>query len=330
MSAFSYGRSCVFLVRKATGGAYRDYGESMRRSYWDSFRLALVCVVLLPGSALAQNTFPSSGNVGIGTTSPSSTLEVVTSYSSNPRGITVTNTSAGGGQIWLRRNVGSAVASGDMLGSLTLDGWNGSAYGLGAGGAIIRGMATENWGSSAMGGGILFTTTPNGSTAPAERMRIDQSGNVGIGTTAPQYKLSVNGTIGAKEVIITNTGWADYVFGPDYRLKPLKEIASFVQANHHLPGIPTAAEVQENGISVGEGQSKLLAKVEELTLHMIQAEERNDRLEQEIRQLRSKLWQACAMEVQRCIENRVSGSYRSGQRTAVEFVGEGITVIRHS
>jgi hypothetical protein len=112
------------------------------------------------------------------------------------------------------------------------------------------------------------------------------NGNVGIGTASPQYLFSVNGTIGTKDVIVTNTGWSDYVFLPGYRLRPLSEVNAYIHANHHLPDIPTEAEVKEKGVSVGEMQAKLLAKVEELTLHMIQMEERNERLEHEIADLR--------------------------------------------
>ena len=109
-------------------------------------------------------------------------------------------------------------------------------------------------------------------------MAISNTGNVGIGTTTPTSKLSVNGTIQAKEVIV-NTGWSDYVFSPTYRLKPLSEVAAYIHENHHLPDIPSEGEVRETGVSLGEMQSKLLAKVEELTLHMIRERERNDRLE---------------------------------------------------
>ena len=115
------------------------------------------------------------------------------------------------------------------------------------------------------------------------------AGNFGIGTTTPQYLLSVKGTVGAEEFIVTNTGWSDYVFQPGYRLRPLSEVDAYIQANHHLPDIPSEAEVKEKGVSVGEMQSKLLAKVEELTLHMIQAEERNNRLEEQNQELRDRL-----------------------------------------
>lgn len=114
-------------------------------------------------------------------------------------------------------------------------------------------------------------------------------GNVGIGTANPQYLLSVKGTVGAEEFIVTNTGWSDYVFQPGYRLRPLSEVGAYIQANHHLPDIPSETEVKEKGVSVGEMQSKLLAKVEELTLHMIQADERNNRLEQQNQELRDRL-----------------------------------------
>jgi hypothetical protein len=110
--------------------------------------------------------------------------------------------------------------------------------------------------------------------------------NVGIGTTNPQHLLHVAGTIGAEEVIVSSTG-ADYVFQSGYRLRPLSEVNAFIQENHHLPDIPSEAEVKENGVRLGEMQSKLLAKVEELTLHMIDADARNARLERENQELRA-------------------------------------------
>jgi len=101
--------------------------------------------------------------------------------------------------------------------------------------------------------------------------------------------LTVNGAIGAKEVVVTNGISADYVFGPDYRLRPLTEVASFIKEHHHLPEIPSEAEVKEKGVSVGDMQAKLLAKIEELTLHMIQADEKNRELQARIAGLESKL-----------------------------------------
>jgi hypothetical protein len=124
----------------------------------------------------------------------------------------------------------------------------------------------------------------------SERMSVLINGNVGIGTTNPgSYKLAVEGTIGARDVIVTNAPWSDYVFRPGYRLRPLSEVASYVQEHHHLPDIPSESEVKEKGVSLGEMQSKLLAKVEELTLHVIHEHERNDRLEQRNRELEKRL-----------------------------------------
>ena len=60
------------------------------------------------------------------------------------------------------------------------------------------------------------------------------AGNVGIGITAPQHLLSVNGAIGAQEVIVQNSG-ADYVFGPSYRLAPLSEVAEYIRKNAIFP-----------------------------------------------------------------------------------------------
>lgn len=95
-------------------------------------------------------------------------------------------------------------------------------------------------------------------------------------------KLAVNGKITAAEVVVTSSPGADHVFSPEYRVASLKEVADFVAANQHLPGIPSAAEMQTQGVDLAQVQSKLLAKIEELTVHLIDADQRMSRLEQEI------------------------------------------------
>lgn len=104
---------------------------------------------------------------------------------------------------------------------------------------------------------------------------IDRATNsVGIGTQSPgAYKLAVNGKVRAKEIVV-ETGWSDYVFDEGYDLKSLAEVKAFIAENGHLPDVPSADEVAERGIGVGENQATLLRKIEELTLHVIALEER--------------------------------------------------------
>ena len=111
------------------------------------------------------------------------------------------------------------------------------------------------------------------------------TGNVGIGTTSPSYKLDVNGTIRANEIIVNTTG-ADFVFADDYQLRPLSEVKAFIQENKHLPEIQSAQEMQENGVGVNELQTQLLQKIEELTLYLIQQEQTIQELRQEVEQLK--------------------------------------------
>ena len=115
-----------------------------------------------------------------------------------------------------------------------------------------------------------------------------QGGNVGIGTENPTNKLDVNGTIRAKEVKV-ESNWADFVFKPDYQLRPLSEVAQFINANGHLPEIPTEKEVTQNGVSLGEMNVKLLQKIEELTLYLIKKENEIKYLNEKMSEINQRL-----------------------------------------
>lgn len=124
------------------------------------------------------------------------------------------------------------------------------------------------------------------STNNTERMTIEYNGNVGIGTTAPKYKLDVNGTLRANEILVNIGNGADFVFEDDYQLRPLQEVSKFIQENGHLPEIQSAADMQENGVSVTDLQIQLLQKIEELTLYLIQQEQTIQQLQDEVKELR--------------------------------------------
>jgi hypothetical protein len=141
-------------------------------------------------------TIASNGNVGIGTPNPSSKLEVVDNTIVAPRGITSTNIGdfVTGGSIYLRKARGTlgaetALLSNDVVGNVLYMGYDGTSY---RNSSYIQSRATEDWTTSGLGSRIALWTTPNMSTTPLERVRIDHNGNVGIGTTNPAVKLHIN------------------------------------------------------------------------------------------------------------------------------------------
>lgn len=132
-------------------------------------------------------------------------------------------------------------------------------------------------------GGIKFFTNAT------PRFSITDIGNVGIGVTNPIYKLEVDGTVKTKEVNITLAGWPDYVFKPGYYLRSLSEVEAYIFNNGHLPNIPSEKEVLENGLSLGEINVKLLEKIEELTLYLLQQDKKIEILEQRLDKLKLEI-----------------------------------------
>lgn len=117
-----------------------------------------------------------------------------------------------------------------------------------------------------------------------------QGGSVGIGTTSHgSHKLAVGGSIGAREIKVEASGWSDFVFENDYQLRTLEEVEKHIEENGHLPEIPSEAEVTENGINLGEMNAKLLQKIEELTLYMIDMNKQMKEFKSENQELKEKV-----------------------------------------
>ncbi|AEV99279.1 hypothetical protein A4D02_32275 [Niastella koreensis] len=123
----------------------------------------------------------------------------------------------------------------------------------------------------------------------------DASGNLYYKDAASTFNgamnsdLAVNGTVSAQKMLISQTGrWPDYVFSKKYQLPSLAEVEKFINQNNHLPGIPSAAEVEKKGIDVANNQAGLLKKIEELTLYAIEQEKKLQKQSEEINELKNQ------------------------------------------
>jgi hypothetical protein len=130
----------------------------------------------------------------------------------------------------------------------------------------------------------------DGDVALATGAGSGRNGNVGIGTINPDSKLTVKGVIHAEEVKVDlSVPGPDYVFEADYSLTSLEDTKVYIEQNKHLPGIPSSDEMQQNGVNLLEMNMKLLEKVEELTLHLIEQQRVNKEQGERINYLEQKI-----------------------------------------
>jgi len=220
--------------------------------------LIAALVWFLSANVNAQVYVNNSGNMGIGTYTPTEILTVKrTDLGARILVSTVTDGSNEAPQmIWRRARSNSglpaALQAGDNLGAFSFRGFDGANY-TGSRG-FINIQATENWNQSGNGTRMLFQTTPNGSTAPMAVMEITQDG-----------KVKVNG-------IELNV--PDYVFEHDYKLMDLDELSIFIEKNKHLPDVASADEAHSEGLDLAGSQLALLRKIEELTLYTLEQHEK--------------------------------------------------------
>ena len=210
-------------------------------------------------------------NVGIGNSAPMTKLHITTGVA-NASGLRLQNlTSASPASLTNQTKFLTVNANGDVI--------------LGSTNSSARVAAAEGAGWEADG----------------ENLKNTNAGGVVVGdvsSTPAGYKLYVAGGVLTEKVKVavkSTADWSDRVFDPAYRLRSLNEVNRFIQQNKHLPGVASAEEVVKEGVDVGQMQAKLLEKVEELTLYMIDLKKENEtlrkksqRMEKQIKALNAK------------------------------------------
>ncbi len=225
---------------------------------------------LVLGGVNGVNGVTAETNVGIGVTAPDRQLTVEGSQALGRfRRFTSSGSSYSPAFLFERARGTQAAASditaGDYLGKVQFRGRVGGNY--------------PEYGAFAF---VATDTSQNGRFAffdrdlTTERVSILNMGKVGIGTSTPTEALQVIGNIKVSGSILYGSSAddeiPDYVFEPGYKLMTVEELGSFINKEKHLPKIPSAAEIKEKGLNLTEIQMRLLEKIEELTLYIVNQE----------------------------------------------------------
>ncbi|MFT0716757.1 hypothetical protein [Flagellimonas lutimaris] len=231
-------------------------------------------------------TIKNNGNVGIGTNNPIAALEINK------------NIDGSASAFILNQNSGSNARAIFLLGRESTGGKYGylAHYGenyAGSWGDYTNSESTWLVGNDTNGLGIIAGNSQGKiffGTGSSEKMRLTSNGFLGLGTKNPDAKLTVKGKIHAEEVKVDLTvPGPDYVFKEGYDLKSLEEVQNHIKEHGHLPNIPSAHEMEENGVQLGEMNMKLLEKIEELTLYTLQQQKEIKQYQVDMSHLNRKL-----------------------------------------
>ena len=204
-----------------------------------------------------------NGSVGINTITPGWPLDVNGMIHTNSE-FWVDQANANTAGVWIRGAASTAASLVLQGGSSAWQDWwitgNNGVLQIGANGSTLQGTGVLN---------------------------IDFNGNSAFGgSTASNYKLDVYGNLRANEVVVNTTG-ADYVFDTAYKLPSLQTVDAYIRAHHHLPDVAPAGQMQQQGMPVGENQTVLLKKIEELTLYIIEQDKKMAKMQSELDELKA-------------------------------------------
>jgi hypothetical protein len=276
----------------------------MKTSKLATFLLATT----MASTTFAQNNiFPTTGNTGVGTTVPNFNLQVhgTTNYTETDKfgasvgyGVTsrigLTNTTTGttandgllmrmsttNFKLENKENGGIQLSTGSA--SISMSGIT-NRTSIGTGSA----NSTAEYGSTNIihngDNGLFIQTQTSGKYGLSIRSQALTDNAIQVmGTTGAtrNFAVKANGEVYARKYTTTLAAIPDYVFQPDYKLMPLAELKQYINTNSHLPNVPSAQEFEQNGVDLGELNRVLLEKVEELTLYILELEERMKNLEE--------------------------------------------------